>query len=176
VRTAAGSNPITYHASDLVGAAPQLGPLQYNGGHIMTMLPLGGSPAIDGGNNDLAAVMSLNIDQRGLARFVDGGSGRPYTDIGATEYNAQAPSAVQVAGRVLGAVSGNPLRSQTVTLTDMHGNSSTAFSSSLGWFVFDNLPADGVYRISVSARRGTQTITVHAFESLTNANILIPGL
>jgi hypothetical protein len=173
--TSSGSNQIAYHITDRVGIDPQIGGLQLNGGHVPTMLALAGSPAIDNGNDDLANGIPLLTDARGFARFVDGGSGRPLVDIGATEFNASAPAAVTVAGRVMGAVSGNPIRSVAVTLTDMQGNVRSALSSSLGWFVFDSLPAGFVYRVSVKARRGTVVKTVFADQSLSDVDILIPG-
>jgi hypothetical protein len=83
---------------------------------------------------------------------------------------------VTVAGRVLGAVSGNPVRSQTVAITDLLGNTRTTLSSSLGWFVFDNMPAGFVYRVSVKGRRGVQLKTVFAGQDLSDADILVPGL
>lgn len=176
VSTASGSNPITYHASDLVNAWAQLGPLQYNGGRILTMMPAAGGPAVDGGNNDLTLASLLTTDARGYSRFADGGSGRNYTDIGAVEFGGTPPAPVQVAGRVLGGVSGNPVRSVMVAITDFQGHSYTTFSSSLGWFVFDNIPRDGIYRISVGARRGTQIKTIYADHDMTDADIFIPGL
>ena len=173
--TVPGSNPVTFAPSDLVGVAPQLGPLQYNGGHMPTMLPLGGSPAIDGGNNHLTADVFLTTDQRGFERFINGGSGSAIVDIGATEFGATAAT-VQVAGRVLGAVSGNPVRSQTVAITDMLGNTRTTISSSLGWFVFDGLPAGFVYRVSAKGRRGVQHKTIFADQNMSDVDILVPGV
>jgi hypothetical protein len=61
-----------------VGVDPGLGPLSDNGGPTQTMALLSGSPAIDAGNNNLAA--GLATDQRGFPRFV-GAS----VDIGAYE-------------------------------------------------------------------------------------------
>jgi len=166
---------IAYAASDLVGADPALGPPQYYGGHMPILPLLPGSPAIDGGNDDRASAASLITDQRGFDRFGIGVSGRPIVDIGAFEFNAVAQPPVTVAGRVLGAVSGNPLRSQIVTITDMLGNTRTALSSSLGWFVFDDLPAGFVYRVSVKARRGTITRTVFGDQDLSDTDVTIPG-
>jgi len=66
---------------------PQLGPLQDNGGNTLTMALLAGSPAIDRGNNTFCASQPINnLDQRGMARPVDGnGDVNPVCDIGAYE-------------------------------------------------------------------------------------------
>jgi predicted outer membrane repeat protein len=65
---------ITYDHS-LVGGNPMLGPLQDNGGPTLTMAPLAGSPAIDGGSDVVPPA-----DQRGQRRPA---GNRP--DIGAYE-------------------------------------------------------------------------------------------
>jgi hypothetical protein len=76
---------LTTLPSDLT-AAPRLGPLALQGGTTPTHIPLGGSPALDAGNNSGASV-----DQRGVARTFDiasltnGGNG---ADIGAVEAQA----------------------------------------------------------------------------------------
>ena len=57
-----------------IGADPQLGPLQDNGGPTRTMLPLPGSPLIDTGDPDFPtgypAYATGGADQRGLDRVV----------------------------------------------------------------------------------------------------------
>ena len=69
---------------NIVGADPKLGFLDDNGGPTQTMALLPGSPAIDAGSNPLG----LTSDQRGYSpRTIDG-----YTDIGAYELGANAPS------------------------------------------------------------------------------------
>jgi CSLREA domain-containing protein len=170
------SNQIVFHATDLVGVDPLVGGLAFNGGHTLTMATQANSPGTDTGSNTLAVNAGLTTDQRGYPRFADGGSGRMAADIGAFELNSPAPAPVTVAGRVLGAVSGNPVRSQTVAITDLLGNTRTTLSSSLGWFVFDNLPAGFVYRVSVKGRRGVQLKTVFAGQDLSDVDILVPGL
>jgi hypothetical protein len=70
--------------------APQLGPLQNNGGRTQTHAPLPGSPAIDGGgdwvDNDGAL---LATDQRVFFRTADGNQdGNARCDIGAYETKA----------------------------------------------------------------------------------------
>lgn len=179
ISTLPQSLPIPLQEGDRDGIDPLLGPLQYNGGTTPTIAPYGGSPVIDTGSNFLAiSFYTLTADQRGFARIFDGdGNGTATVDVGAVEaYAAPSLAPVQIAGRVLGAVSGNPLRGTVVTLTDFQGNTRTAISSSLGWFVFDALPAGRAYRISVSARRGTQQKNVFADQNISDADVAIPGL
>jgi CSLREA domain-containing protein len=172
-----GSYRVVYTATDRLDIDPQLAPLGYYGGHMPTMMPVPGGASVDGGNNLIAINAGLTTDQRGYSRFVDGdGNGTATADNGAVEFGAVPPPPVRVAGRVLGGVSGNPLRSQTVTIRDMLGNTHTTLSSSLGWFVFDNLPAGFVYRVSVNARRGSVSKTVFGDQDLSDADILVPGL
>ncbi|MCP5544538.1 MAG: right-handed parallel beta-helix repeat-containing protein [Akkermansiaceae bacterium] len=64
--------------NNLIGSDPMLAPLGDYGGPTPTMLPLPGSPVIDG-----ATSSAEPIDQRGLARFLP-------RDIGATEYQGDA--------------------------------------------------------------------------------------
>jgi hypothetical protein len=66
---------------DLLKADPLLGPLQDNGGPTFTMALMGGSPAIDAGDDAVcAAPPVLGVDQRGQPR-----PGGPHCDIGAFE-------------------------------------------------------------------------------------------
>ena len=67
--------------TDLLNVPPQLGPLQNNGGPTNTHALLTGSPAIDAGDDTGAPI----VDQRGIERPVDGGSGTATVDIGAVE-------------------------------------------------------------------------------------------
>jgi hypothetical protein len=64
-------------ANNLIGATPDLGPLQYNGGSTQTMMPLPGSPAIGTGSSS-----TLSIDQRGFARSIGA-----ISDLGAVSTN-----------------------------------------------------------------------------------------
>lgn len=77
--------------SNIVGAAPQLGPLTNNGGPTETMLPAATSPAINAG-----LANGLTTDQRGDPRTVaypgvPNSHGSDGTDIGAAELGIPAP-------------------------------------------------------------------------------------
>lgn len=70
---------------NLIGGDPKLAILGDYGGATMTMPPLPGSPALDAGDNSLAAGAS-GTDQRGKPRFTDGnGDGMAIVDIGSVE-------------------------------------------------------------------------------------------
>jgi hypothetical protein len=72
-------------ASDLTSSTPLLGPLANNGGRTETHALLAGSPAIDHGDNAICAAPPVNdIDQRGIARPLNGGISLT-CDIGAYE-------------------------------------------------------------------------------------------
>ncbi|MEP7288177.1 MAG: choice-of-anchor Q domain-containing protein [Chloroflexota bacterium] len=66
---------------------PKVSPLQDNGGSTQTMALQPGSPAIDTGDSAICAAAPVNnLDQRGVARPIDGGSGLgSICDIGAYE-------------------------------------------------------------------------------------------
>jgi ELWxxDGT repeat protein/predicted outer membrane repeat protein len=66
---------------------PRLGPLQDNGGAMLTHGLLPESPALDQGSNDRTIEAELTLDQRGFDRFIDGdGDGTTTVDIGAFEF------------------------------------------------------------------------------------------
>jgi hypothetical protein len=67
-----------------VGANPQLGPLQNNGGFTQTRLPLAGSPLI-GAGNAASVPTGTTLDQRGGIRIVTG------VEIGAVEIQPPVP-------------------------------------------------------------------------------------
>jgi parallel beta-helix repeat protein len=80
--------------SNVLGADPQLGPLQDNGGATQTRLPASTSPAINKGN-----AFSLTTDQRGLTRPVafpgvanSTAAGADGADIGAVELQQPSPT------------------------------------------------------------------------------------
>ena len=81
-------------AGEILGIDPVLGPLQDNGGLTATHALLLGSPAIDSGSvagcqDELGN--QLSIDQRGINRHLNGGSGVARCDIGAYEYGVVMP-------------------------------------------------------------------------------------
>lgn len=150
------SFPVDYHSTDQVNVAPLLGPLARNGGPTATLGLLPGSPAIDNGNILLSVNAGLSTDQRGFGRFADGNGDTFVTvDIGAYEHLSLPPQPsglVTVAGRVFD--TGNrPLSNVNVILNDTNGNYRFAYTSSLGWFVFENVPKEMVYRLNISSKR-----------------------
>jgi CSLREA domain-containing protein len=59
-------------------------------------------------------------------------------------------------------------------VTDLQGSARHAFTSSLGWFTFDQLPANGVYKISISSKRyNAPQKTIFADHDLTDADIIV---
>jgi predicted outer membrane repeat protein len=80
---------------NIINASPNLGPLQDNGGNMLTHALLAGSPAIDAG--DPAGCLDQNglpltTDQRNFIRPADGGSGSARCDMGAFEYASPGPA------------------------------------------------------------------------------------
>ena len=72
-------------STDLTNTNPLLGPLAWYGGPTLSLPPLDGSPAIDGGDPAICPA----TDQRGGARPVDGDeAGGAVCDIGAVELGA----------------------------------------------------------------------------------------
>ena len=67
------TNFVISGTNNVTGVAPGLGPLQDNGGGLVTYALLINSPALDAGNNALAATAGLTTDQRGtgFARVLD---------------------------------------------------------------------------------------------------------
>jgi CSLREA domain-containing protein len=178
VRDAPGSWPMFYGTTDLPNVDPMLAPVAYQGGHIPVCAVLPGSPAIDAGNNAIAINQGLTTDQRGHVRIFDGnGNGTATVDIGAFEFGAPAALApVSISGRVL-TPGGQPVRLINVSLTDLQGNALQAFTSSLGWFTFDQVPAGGVYRISISSKRYlAPEKTIFADQTLIDADIIVTGV
>lgn len=135
-----GMLTMTPATDDQINVAPQLGPLQNNGGPTFTHLPQAGSPAIDAGS-----AFSLTTDQRGFARTADNpaisnvGDG---TDIGAVELAGAAAQIVAYSGtpqsvyvgddyaplqaRVLDS-NGTPVSGVTVTFQNPPGGPSALF-------------------------------------------------
>jgi hypothetical protein len=81
-------------AGEIIGVDPVLGPLQNNGGLTATNALLLGSPAIDSGS--MAGCKDelgnhISVDQRGVNRHLNGGSGVARCDMGAYEYGVLMP-------------------------------------------------------------------------------------
>lgn len=75
-------------ARDRASIDPQLGPLQDNGGGLLTHAPVQGSPLIDSDGGSCPPV-----DARNVARPVDGnGDGVPTCDVGAVEFLDACPA------------------------------------------------------------------------------------
>ena len=74
-----GCSGCTLVGSNLVGGTPALGPLQFNGNLLPTLLPLPGSPAIGAGSGS-----TLGTDQRGFVRPTGNGVA---SDLGAVQTN-----------------------------------------------------------------------------------------
>lgn len=174
VSDAPGSWPMFYQQSDLQDTDPMLGPVSYQGGSIPVCGLLPGSPAIDAGNNLIAINVGLSMDQRGFGRFADGnGDSFVTVDIGAVEFGSTPVAApVSISGRLLTA-GGMPIRSASIVLSDLHGNVRYAVTSSLGWFTFDQVPANIVYKISISSKRYfAPEKVIFADQSVTDADII----
>ena len=77
---------------NILSGDPMLGPLQDNGGPTFTHKPLPGSPALDAGDNTIAANAGLTTDQRGpgFARVLDSADAdtTQTVDAGAVEADA----------------------------------------------------------------------------------------
>ena len=77
---------------NILSGDPMLGPLQDNGGPTFTHKPLPGSPALDAGDNTIAADAGLTTDQRGagFARVLDSADAdtTQTVDAGAVEADA----------------------------------------------------------------------------------------
>ncbi len=123
-------------ATDLQNVNPQLAPLGNNGGATWTHALLPDSPAVNGGNNQLARNPSDNsllvFDQRGklFARFINGN-----VDIGAYEANyAAAP--VAVGGRVLVNTFGRGVSKAYISITDTVGNVRYTQTNPFGYYRF----------------------------------------
>ncbi len=143
--------PVTWAGSDRLDAPPVLGALQNNGGRTPTILPLTGSPLINGGSNTLAEEEGLVIDQRGYIRTIGG-----TVDQGAVEAES-APASINISGKArhqTGQIgqTGRAIPGTFITLTDMLGNRRGMFTTS-GYYFFPNVPAGESYFVSASQRR-----------------------
>lgn len=156
LNAASGSFGFIWSAqTDLVNIDPFLGPLAYNGGSTPTRLPLPGSPVIDRGNNTAVTNNAIISDQRGNVRIFDGdGNGTATVDIGALELNAPVAAPVSIAWRALNSA-GRPFANIIVSMTDMQGNTVFATTSHFGWFVFEGVSAERVYKLNIESKRYT---------------------
>ena len=132
------------------GLAPQLGPLQDNGGPTYTRAPLPGSPVIDAGDNANCPA----TDQRGYMRPADGdGNGEAICDIGAVEYGALAPAAPHAAFDAAPTIGLKPL---TVNFT----NISTGDYTSSEWNFGDGITSAETSPTHIYQLPGTYTVTL----------------
>lgn len=127
---------------------PRLLPLADNGGTTMTHALRLDSPAVDRG-----FAFGETQDQVGYARCrdfdnIDNGFGSDGTDIGAVELVINE----WIWGRVV-TPSGLGLRNAKVTIVHLNGNRDTVITSSLGYFLFPAMLADGMHRIQVQSKR-----------------------
>lgn len=86
----------------------------------------------------------------------------------------QTPTAAPatISGRVL-AANGNSIRNARVTLTDSHGVSRTALTSSLGYYSFESVSVGETYILGVEAKRYEfASRVVQVFDSLTEVDIV----
>ncbi len=87
-------NPVTYQATDIRDVPPQLAPLDYYGGLLMTAAILPNSPARDAGSNAGAPA----FDARGSQRVINGA-----VDIGSFELNIDiAPASATLPDAAMG--------------------------------------------------------------------------
>lgn len=166
--------------SDYVGTSgspinPMLGALATYGGTTLVYSLLPGSPAINHGNNCVtnnscspAMAAALTSDQRGAGFPRQSGVA---VDIGAFELQGTPTAAnVSISGRIL-TPDGAGLINAKVILTDAHGNSRTAVSTSFGYYRFDQIAVGQVYFLNVASKRyqfSPQVVTV--MEELNDLN------
>jgi hypothetical protein len=157
-------------AGDLTNITnPKLGPLQDNGGPTFTFALLPGSPAIDAGDDSLGG-LTPSIDQRGVTRPQDGGSGLgPHVDIGAFEFvqlsklivtgpNSGSSPAVQVF---------NALKLGTPTQVSYSPITVSGFSNGAR-VAFEDVNHDGIPDVIVGSGPG-QPATVNIYNGATGA-------
>jgi predicted outer membrane repeat protein len=157
-------------AGDLTNITnPKLGPLQDNGGPTFTFALLPGSVAIDAGDDSLGG-LTPSVDQRGVTRPQDGGSGLgPHVDIGAFEFvqlskllgtgpNSGSSPAVQVF---------NALKTGTPTQVSYSPITVSGFSNGAR-VAFGDVNHDGVPDVIVGSGPG-QPATVDIYNGATGA-------
>jgi hypothetical protein len=154
---------------------PKLGSLQNNGGQTDTLALLQNSPAVDAGNDCVAAggcnaylktAVAAAMDQRGFGRSADGNSppdGTATVDIGAFELSSMpTAAAVNVEGRVINGKRGVSLA--RVYLTNQFGETRTALTNSLGYYRFEDVRAGETYTFFVFSKQyrfSPQALTIN---------------
>lgn len=154
-----------YVSTDLPdGTNPLIGALANNGGDTQTHALTAGSPAINAGLNALALDPDgnpLTTDQRGTGfPRISGAS----VDIGAFEVSSASGNLITVSGRVI--VNGRGESRVQIVLTDLsNGETQTVLSNSSGYFRFDNVRENQMYRLEASSKRSffeSQTLMLNA--------------
>ncbi|MCW5961443.1 MAG: CSLREA domain-containing protein [Pyrinomonadaceae bacterium] len=166
-----------WETSDLLNIDPMLGMLADNGGPTQTMLPMSGSPAIDGGQNcvlDLSCAtnnppQAVVTDQRGTTR-----PSGANVDIGSVEVAATSAS---VSGK-LQTSTGSPIDRVIVVLTETSMTAAgttftvSATTNSFGNFSIPDVPTGRTYSVTVLSKQFVfcpTSITVNA--DVTNLNL-----
>jgi hypothetical protein len=160
--------------TNTVTGDPQLGPLQNNGGWTPTMVPLAGSPAIDGGT-----LTDTYFDQRGMTRR---GPNRDsgvfdWPDIGAYERTALTYTATSVSRlkgadnpAFTGSVSGLATNQSLATATSgtIAFTSSATASSGVGSYA---ITGSGLTSVGYDFRQATGNSTALTVLAVTAANL-----
>jgi hypothetical protein len=128
--------PFLIAPGDLNNVNPKLGPLQLNGGPTTTFALLPGSPAIDSGSD----VLAPSVDQRGVPRPLDGGSGLgKHADIGAFELVVLTGS-----GTAVSATEGKAFSGPVANFTDPNPMDPLgSFSANILWGDGTSSPGSG---------------------------------
>jgi predicted outer membrane repeat protein len=158
-------------AGDLTNITnPKLGPLQDNGGPTFTFALLPGSTAIDAGDDSLGG-LTPSIDQRGVLRPQDGGSGLgAHVDIGAFEFVqlskllVTGPNSGSAVVQVF-----NALKLGTPTQVSISPFTVAGFSNGARVALYD-ISHDGVPDVIVGSGPG-QPASVNIYNSVTGAAI-----
>ena len=162
-------------AGDQINTAPNLGPLQNNGGPTLTMAPLSGSPALDQGKS-----LGLAEDQRGRPRPFDqpgipnaaAGDG---SDIGAVEIGAVTLTVIDTndsgAGSLRQAIlNASPIEGDTITFSPNVTNVIKLMSGEL--LIGNSLTIQGPGAKMLSVDGNGSNRVFH----LTSGNVEISGL
>ena len=157
---------LSYQPTDRIGSRTSpvnayLAPLANNGGPTATMAPLGGSPAIDAGDDAiLNTPYNLSTDQRGQPRRQGA-----HVDIGAYEFNAALSPAPIVATLAPGTATNNLLTGTAQALLNASVNPN-GLPTTL-YFQYGPALAYGGSTASIGVGFGTASVTT---------NLLVSGL